>query len=197
MPDPITPVTPAPATPAPATPATPPVSPAVPVAEPAAEAPKYTDKQLNDLLARDAGKEVKKMLAEAGFDPSGDIKADLAKLKSVRDSQMTAEQKAAEAAKAKDDELTASKREASEARAEAAALKLGVPADKCDRVRKLAMAGDYEGSTEAEKVAAVLADFPEFVKAAAPGDIGRRTGGSQVNEEEELLAKMKKNAGIK
>ena len=165
--------------------------------KPEADAPKYTDKQLNDLLARDAGKEVKKMLAEAGFDPSGDIKADLAKLKSVRDSQMTAEQKAAEAAKAKDDELTASKREASEARAEAAALKLGVPADKCDRVRKLALAGDYDGATEAEKVAAVLADFPEFVKAQAPGDIGKLSGGKQVNEEEAILAQMKKNAGIK
>ena len=195
MPDPVTPATPAPATPAPVTPAVPVA--AVPAAEPAVEAPKYTDKQLNDLLARDAGKEAKKLLAEAGFDTSGDIKADLAKLKTLRDSQLTAEQKAAEAAKAKDDELSASKREASEARAEAAALKLGVPADKCDRVRKLAMAGDYEGATEAEKVAAVLADFPEFVKAQAPGDVGRLTKGSQVNEEEALLAQMKKNAGIK
>ena len=190
MPDPITPVTPAPATPAPVTPATPP-------ADPVAETPKYTDKQLNDLLARDAGKEVKKMLAEAGFDPSGDIKADLAKLKSVRDSQLTEKEKAAEAAKAKDDELSTFKREASEARAESAALRAGVPADKCDRVRKLALAGDYEGATEAEKVASVLADFPEFVKVAAPGDVGRVTKGSQVNEEEAILAQMKKNAGIK
>ena len=165
--------------------------------KPEADAPKYTDKQLNDLLARDAGKEVKKMLAEAGFDPSGDIKADLAKLKSVRDSQLTEKEKAAQDAKAKDDELTASKREASEARAESAALKAGVPADKCDRVRKLALAGDYEGANEAEKVASVLADFPEFVKVAAPGDVGRVTKGSQVNEEEAILAQMKKNAGIK
>jgi hypothetical protein len=197
MPDQIPPVVATVTTP-PVAPVTPPATP--PAADPpapAAEAPKYTDKQLNDLLTRDAGKEVKKLLAEAGFDPSGDIKADLAKLKTIRDGQLTEEQKRAEKEKATADELTKSKREASEARAEAAALKLGVPADKAERVRKLALAGDYEGATEAEKVAAVLADFPEFVKKEAPGDVGRRTGGSQVNEEEALLAQMKKNAGIK
>jgi hypothetical protein len=156
-----------------------------------------THKQVNKLLLNETGKEVKKLLAEAGFDPSGDIKADLAKLKTLRDSQLTEEQKRAEREKEIEGKMTTAQREASEARAEVAALKLGVPADKAERVRKLALAGDYEGASEAEKVAAVLADFPEFVKKEAPGDVGRLTKGSQVNEEEALLAQMKKNAGIK
>lgn len=165
--------------------------------EPAADAPKYTDKQLNDLLARDAGKEVKKMLAEAGLDTSGDIKADLAKLKAARDAQLTDEQKRAERDKAIEAELSASKREASEARAEAAALKAGVPADKCERVRKLALAGDYDGATEAEKVAAVLSDFPEFVKSATPPEFGAAVKGGKVDETDAAFAMVKKNLGIK
>jgi hypothetical protein len=197
MPEPTTPVV-APITPTPAAPVTPPATtPAADPPAPAAEAPKYTDKQLNDLLARDAGKEVKKLLAEAGFDPTGDIKADLAKLKTIRDGQLTDEQKRAERDKEIEGKMTTAQREASEAKAETAALKAGVPADKAERVRKLALAGDYEGATEAEKVAAVLLDFPEFVKKEAPGDVGRLTKGSQVNEEEAMLAQLKKNAGIK
>lgn len=165
--------------------------------EPTPDAPKYTDKQLNDLLVRDAGKEVKKLLAEAGLDPSGDVKADLAKLKAARDAQLTEEQKRAERDKAVADELSASKREASEARAESAALKAGVPADKCERVRKLALAGDYEGDNEAEKVAAVLKDFPEFVKAATPSEFGGKIKAGNVDEQAQMLAQIMKNAGIK
>jgi len=206
MPDPITPPVAAPVVPATpvaseTSPATLP-NPAEPLT-PVAEAPLYTNKQLNDLLARDAGKEVKKLLAEAGFDPSGDIKADLAKLKTIRDGQLTEEQKRAEKEKAAKDEIDTAKREASEAKIEASALRAGLKApekdgDENDRRLKrfVRLANGYDG-TEAEKVAAVLADFPEFVRKEAPGDVGRLTKGSQVNEEEALLAQMKKNAGIK
>jgi hypothetical protein len=199
MPEPINAPVVAPVTPAiPDAPVTPvaPVAPVDPIA-PAAEVAKYTDKQLNDLLKRDASKEAKKMLADAGFDTSGDLAADLAKLKTIRDSQLTEEQKRTERDKEIEGKMTTAQREASEAKAEAAALKAGVPADKAERVRKLALAGDYEGATEAEKVAAVLLDFPEFVKKDAPGDVGRLTHNSQVNEEEAMLAQLKKNAGIK
>jgi hypothetical protein len=202
MPEPITPVV-APVTPAaPVTPIETPATQAAAKPDPVADDPlnkpsNLTNKQVNDLIARDATKEARKLLADAGLDSTGDLKADLAKLKSIRDSQLTDDQKRAERDKEIEGKMTTAQREASEAKAEAAALKAGVPADKAERVRKLALAGDYEGATEAEKVAAVLSDFPEFVKKEAPGDVGRLTKGSQVNEEEALLAQMKKNAGIK
>ena len=171
--------------------------------DPAAEAqveekPQYTNKQLNDLLVRDASKEVKKMLAEAGFDTSGDIKADLAKLKSIRDEKMTDSEKTAAALKAKDDAVLTAKAEADAARAEVEAFKAGVSAANLAKVIKLA--GTYEGATMAEKIAAVLADFPMMGKAnAAPaggGSLGVETRHEELSEVEAMLAKARKQAGL-
>ena len=69
----------------------------------------------------------------------------------------------------------------------------GVPADKADRIMKLAQS--YEGETPAEKVTAVLADFPELVKGGAQ-NIGVENKNASPNTEAALLDQMLKNAGI-
>ena len=86
-----------------------------------------------------------------------------------------------------------------EARASAAELKAeivgnGVPADKAERVAKLA--AGYDGATVAEKVEAVLKEFPEFVKSTT-ASVGVETGHKSLNEEEALLKQLGEIAGLK
>ena len=73
-------------------------------------------------------------------------------------------------------------------------MRKGVPADKADKVVKLAAA--YDGNIDA-----VLADFPELVKAApaaaASGPaFGDKTNPQQVNEAEKLKADVRKAFGL-
>lgn len=156
------------------------------------EVAKYTDSQLNDLVKKNAAKEAVKILSEAGLESTGNLKDDVAKFKAWKESQMT------EAEKYKTDlEAEKEKTKEVEARATAAELRAeivgkGVPADKADRIMKLAQS--YEGETPAEKVAAVLADFPELVKGAQ--SIGVENKGASPNAEQALLDQMLKNAGI-
>lgn len=159
---------------------------------PEPEVAKYTDSQLNDLVKKNAAKEAVKILSEAGLESTGNLKDDVAKFKAWKESQMT------EAEKYKTDlEAEKAKTKEVEARATAAELRAeivgkGVPADKADRIMKLAQS--YEGETPAEKVTAVLADFPELVKGAQ--SIGVENKGASPNAEQALLDQMLKNAGI-
>ena len=159
---------------------------------PEPEVAKYTDSQLNDLVKKNAAKEAVKILAEAGLESTGNLKDDVAKFKAWKESQMT------EAEKYKSDlEAEKAKTKEVEARAIAAELRAeivgkGVPADKADRIMKLAQS--YEGETPAEKVTAVLADFPELVKGAQ--NIGVENKNASPNTEAALLDQMLKNAGI-
>ena len=178
-----------PATPAQGTQATPPVT------EPA-EQPKYTDKQLNDLIAKESGKRQEKatadLLAKMGFKSIEEVEAfnktrQESMTQAEKDKLKIAEQEAAAATNAK---------ERDEAKAEVAALKAGVPADKVAKVVKLA--AGYDGDTMDAKITALLADFPDFVKAqaGAPQNAGRVTGQQGVSDEERLLAIARKQAGL-
>lgn len=165
------------------------------VTEPVAEeAPKYTDKQLNDLLKRDAGKEVKKLLSEFGFAETGDIKADLAKLKSLRDSQMTESDKTRAALAEKDTALTAAQSEAENAKYEAAAARLGVPEDKIDSFVKHARVSD--GETPMEKMKAYLGEIGFKNAPASPDNVGAVTGAQGLSDQERMLAAARKQAGL-
>ena len=165
--------------------------------EPTLETPevaKYTDKQLNDLIAKNSAKAAEKARAELlgsiGVKDASEIEA----LKKARESQMTeAEKLKAEldALKAADSE---SKKAADAVKAENAALKKGVPADKVDRVVKLS--AGYEGDTVEERVAAVLADFPEFARGPVK-DIGAPAHGQTQNEADSLLEKARAQLGLK
>jgi len=160
----------------------------------APEVAKYTDKQLNDLIAKNSAKAAEKARAELlgaiGVKDASEIEA----LKKARESQMTEVEKLKaelDALKAADSE---SKKAADAVKAENAALKKGVPADKVDRVVKLS--AGYEGDTVEERVAAVLADFPEFARVPVK-DIGAPAHGQTQSEADSLLEKARAQLGLK
>jgi hypothetical protein len=161
---------------------------------PADNTPKYTDEQLNNLVAKKAAKEAEKLLKEAGLETTGNLKEDVKKLNEFKNSQKSELEKLADQNKAAEDKATAARQEADNARAEAEALKSGVPAEKVEKVRRLAMSGSYEGDTVAEKVAAVIADFPEFVKSGQP--FGSQTQTKTQDATEKALAEARKLAGL-
>ena len=156
---------------------------------------KYTDEWVNNLVAgksKEAAEKARKELyKELGVKDADELK----KLREMKEAQMTAEERMKaelEESNKASDEI---KKEAEGIRAENEALKKGVPADKVERVKKLVLSGVYEGETVAEKVAAVLAEFPEYAK-SVPGDIGAKTGNQTVNEETRLLELARKQAGL-
>lgn len=178
------------------TPAAPAQTPATPPAQ-EQEQPKYTDKQVNDLIAREAGKRQEKatadLLAKMGFKSLEDVEA----FNKTRQESMSQAEKDRLAIQEKETAAQTAARERDEARAEVAALKAGVPADKVAKVVKLA--AGYDGDTMDEKITALLADFPDFVKgqaAPAPQNAGRVTGQQGVSDEERLLAIARKQAGL-
>lgn len=169
----------------------------IPASEQQTETPevaKYTDKQLNDLIAKNSAKAAEKARAELlgsiGVNDESEIEA----LKKAREAQMTE----AEKLRAELDVLKGADGEAKKAadaiRAENAALKKGVPADKVDRVVKLS--AGYDGESVDERVAAVLEEFPEFVKVPVR-DIGAPAHGQTQNEADALLEKARAQLGLK
>lgn len=177
-------------------PATPAQGTATPPATEQAEQPKYTDKQLNDLIAKESGKRQEKatadLLAKMGFKSIEEVEA----FNKTRQESMTqAEKDKLKIAETETAARTAA-RERDEAKAEVAALKAGVPADKVAKVVKLA--AGYDGDTMDAKITALLADFPDFIKAqaGAPQNAGRVTGQQGVSDEERLLAIARKQAGL-
>jgi len=164
-----------------------------PVEQVQPEQPKYTDKQLNDLIAKNSGKELKKTLEAYGLKSPEEI-AELVKLKQ---SQMSdAEKTAARIAELEALHKAATdKADAAEAKVEAIAK--GVPADKAAKVVKLAMSGDYEGDSIADKIGKVLAEFPEFIAKQGGADFGGQTSNTTPNQEDELRKKMRAVAGLK
>lgn len=167
------------------------------VETPVDEAPKYTDKQLNDLIAKKSGKASEK--AQADLLAAAGVKSveELQELSKLRASQMTESEKSSARIKELEESDSKTKREAEEARAETEALKRGVLADKSERVMKLALSGVYEGSTISEKVAAVLAEFPEMIKAESGKAFGGQTDSKVLNKDEELRLAARKVAGLK
>lgn len=156
---------------------------------------KYTDEWVNNLVAgkskEAAEKARREIYKELGVKDADELK----KLREMKEAQMTAEERMKaelEESNKASDEI---KKEAEGIRAENEALKKGVPGDKVERVKKLVLSGVYEGETVAEKVAAVLAEFPEYVK-SVPGDIGAKTGNQSVSEESRLLDLARKQAGL-
>lgn len=173
--------------------------PAEPATEPTAtpevqEVAKYTDKQLNDLIAKNSAKAAEKARAELLGSIGVKDASEIEELKKARESQMTE----AEKLKAELDALKGADGEAKKAadaiRAENAALKKGVPADKVDRVVKLS--AGYDGESVDERVAAVLEEFPEFVKVPVR-DIGAPAHGQTQNEADALLEKARAQLGLK
>ena len=180
-----------------------PAAPAVdtaPAADPAPAAPeapevaKYTDRQLNDLVAKNAAKEAAKMLKDAGIEATGDLKKDVEAFKAWKQSTMTETDRLKAQLAEREGADTEAKKAADAIRAENAALKKGVPADKVDRVVRLS--AGYDGESVDERVAEVLAEFPEFIKGPVK-DIGAPAHGQTQNEADALLEKARAQLGLK
>jgi hypothetical protein len=160
----------------------------------APEVAKYTDKQLNDLIAKNSGKAAEKAQAELlsryGFKDA----TELDELKKLRDSQMSETERLKaelEETKAKTGELTKSA-QISEGRAEA--VSLGVPAESAARVAKFAL--DCEGETIADKVKSFLAENPEFIRKPEGSAFGSKSKNETPNDQDALLALARKQAGL-
>jgi hypothetical protein len=171
--------------------------PAAPATEPtttpaatqeAPEAPLYTNKQLNDLVAKNSAKEAAKILKDAGLESTGDLKKDVEAFKAWKQSTMTETDRLKAQLAEREGADTEAKKAADAIRAENIALKKGVPGDKVDRVVKLS--AGYEGDTVEERVAAALAEFPEFTRGPVK-DIGAPAHGQGVDDDTAMLAKLK------
>lgn len=155
---------------------------------------KYTDKELNDKISARVAKELERarseLLKQAGVK---DVE-ELAKLKELQDAQLTEAEKTAKALAEREAELAEIKQKATIAEARAEAMVQGIAPEKIERVIKLI--GAYEGETTAEKIAGFIKENPEFVKRAGIQDLGVKSGGDTISEEERLLALARKGAGL-
>ena len=158
------------------------------------EEKKYTDKDLNDKISARVAKELEKaksdLLKQAGVQNA----EELAKLKELQDAQLTEAEKTAKTLAEREAELAELKQKATIAEARAEAMVQGIAPEKIERVIKLV--GAYEGETVAEKIAGFIKENPEFVKRASIQDLGVKSGGDTISEEERLLALARKGAGL-
>jgi hypothetical protein len=155
------------------------------------DAPKYTDKQLNDLIKKEKGKEFAKALEKAGIKDAEELKS----LVELRKSQMSETEKSAARIKELEDNKSESDKKIERAEIQTSALMAGVSADKVERVAKLALSGDYEG-TPAEKIAAVIKEFPEFVAPAGGATFGAPPKDESLNAMDTLLNRARVMAGL-
>lgn len=139
----------------------------------------FTQEEVNALNAKTRKKERGAFLKELGYNSEEEFKEAQEKKKNDMGLQeklaLTAKEKAELAEKY------------TKAEAKLAALDLDIDKSKVDRVIKLA--GTYDGDDINEKIKAVLADFPEFVKKegvtpkpAFGAKVGPDTGGKTAKE---------------
>jgi len=159
----------------------------------AQEAPKYTDKQLNDLIAKNKGKGVEELLKTAGFQTQDELTKALADYKAMQDKNKTDAEKLADENKKTAEKLAEAEKKYALAEFRAEALAQGVNKEASEKVAKWAQ--DYEGKTAEEKVTAFLKDNPQFAqseaKLTAP-KISSKTVSQTPDAEAALLERIKK-----
>ena len=159
----------------------------------AQEAPKYTDKQLNDLIAKNKGKGVEELLKTAGFQTQDELTKALADYKAMQDKNKTDAEKLADENKKTAEKLAEAEKKAALAEFRAEALVQGVNKEASEKVAKWAQ--DYEGKTAEEKITAFLKDNPQFAqgeaKSAGP-KISSKTVSQTPDAEAALLERIKK-----
>jgi hypothetical protein len=168
-----------PATPAQGTPATPPAT------EPAHEEPKFTQKQLNDLIAKEAGTRESKILERLGVKSADELDAIRKKL----DEGKTEEQRKAEALdaeKKRADELDG-KYKSSDLIIELLALGM----DKENAKKYAKFAAEEAGETAEDKARAFVTSNEGLVKrATVPQNVGRVTGQQGEDKDITILNQM-------
>ena len=167
--------------------------------QPQVDEAKYTDKQLNDLIAKESGKRESKaqsdLLSKMGFTSLDDVE----KFAAERNASMSEADKTKARLAEIENESKNTAKERDEAKAEIAALKAGISPDKVEKVVRLA--AGYDGDTPAERITALLADFPDIGKVAGQSqdsgkNIGMQSGQKRLGEVDRLLAVARKQAGL-
>lgn len=156
--------------------------------------PKYSDKQVNDMLAakvgKEASKEVAKILEAAGIKDTAEL-AELAKGKKTPAADDPAK-KELEELKKSTSELT---QRADRNEAEAQALKAGVKPEALERVVKLAMSPAYEG-TISERINKIVAEVPEFKGTGTGAAFGVPPKDDKQDATESVLNQARRAAGL-
>jgi len=161
--------------------------------QPQAEEARFTQKQLNDLIAKEAGtRETKtrnEILEKLGLSSVDDLD----KLKARLDSEKTEEQKRAEA-------LESEKKRAEELEGKTKTadliielLDLGMDKESAKKYAKFA--NEEDGETAEAKAQAFIRNNEGFVKKSG-GNLGIQSGSKKLNETASALASMKKEFGI-
>ena len=165
---------------------------------------KYDDKQVNDLIAKNAAKEAEKakaeLLKELGITDLNAYKTEAAKKKEEEDAKKTADQKLQEQIAAQSEALKTLREENEIAKMSTAALKAKIPETITEKVAKAAMS--YEGSTPDEKIKAYIADFPWVIPPAPDSQtvapkFGTKTISQIPNETQALIDQIEAQVGIK
>lgn len=172
-----------------------PTPPANPPASVAVEK-KYTDDEMNAIVLKNTTKAQEKILKDLGITDVKTGKEGLEAFRKWQDEQKSETERKDAQVKELSEGKSAAEIRAEKAEAKAEALANGVPADRIERVMKLALSGNYEGSTE-EKIKAVIAEFPEFIKAPEGGSFGSAPKNEQVSSTDALLQMALKHAGVK
>ena len=150
----------------------------------------YTDEEVNAISAKAKTSERIALLKELGIEDAKDAKEALKKYKEQEDAKKTEAEKLQEAIKAEQTKATTAEQRATIAEAQLEAVKLGVPADKAQKMVKLAMT--YDGETVTDKLNAVLKDFPEFKGGSTLDKFGNKVTNTPTNKETDLEALFKK-----
>ena len=161
--------------------------------QPPSDEAKFTQKQLNDLIAKESGtRETKtrnEILEKLGLSSVDDLD----KLKAKLDSEKTEEQKRAEA-------LESEKKRAEELEGKTKTadliielLDLGMDKESAKKYAKFA--NEEDGETAEAKAQAFIRNNEGFVKKSG-GNLGIQSGSKKLNETASALASMKKEFGI-
>ena len=172
---------------------------------PPADDKKFSQADVDGAAAKARKSAEEKFLKELGVADAKTAKDAIAAFQKAQDEQKSEIEKATGRA-------TDAEKRATDAEARAAALEMrfavvsaGVPAEKADRVAKLA--AQYDGETASARVEAVKADFPELFAAqnsaaAAEGGekkvaaFGSQSKGGGQNREATLLEIARRGAGL-
>ena len=161
-------------------------------AEPKEEA-KFTQSQLNDLIAKEAGNRVSKAEREILSSLGLTSKEDLAKLKEKLDAGKSEEQRREEQREAERKEKEELERKVGSADLIVELMALGMNKESARKYAKFAAESD--GDTAEEKAASFIAENEGLVK-KAPSNLGVKSGEVSLNEHDSLLEQMKKNTGL-
>ena len=161
--------------------------------QPQVDEAKYTDKQLNDLIAKEAGtresKTRKELLDKLGLSSV----EDLDKLKAKLDSEKTEEQKRAEALESEKKRTEELEGMTKTADLIIELLDLGMDKESAKKYAKFA--NEEDGETAEAKAQAFIRNNEGFVKKSG-GNLGIQSGSKKLNETASALASMKKEFGI-